>query len=172
MVENSEQSPTTPITRPDRYRAKLDKTRDELREIEERLEEVEEERAELLARAEKLKTVVEVLGEVCSDLDQDHSTEWADLAKCGIQECCYRVLLESEEPLDATVIRYELESNGVDVSRYANPLAVIHTSLKRIPDRVRSFRRKTRAVNSSAMVWVRYYEAIKPGTGTSRSSKT
>ena len=146
---------------PSTIRAKLAEATGELSKVDARLAEIAEEEQELFRKKERLQIVIETLEPYCA---QEQETAWSEIAGLGIQECCYRLLQEESKPLSAVGIRLLLEDErGVDMKRYANPLAVIHTSLKRIPDRVRSFRKKERAWDSSAKVWVRYYEAVKPG---------
>lgn len=141
----------------------LQAAQEELWTVRERLREIEDEKREMELAAERLRGRIEVLEPLCQEHEKQEDRQWADLAPFGIQECCYRVLFESEEPLDATLIRSRLEERNVDMKRYANPLAVIHTSLKRmIPDRVRSFKRHEEALTAGSKVWVRYYEAIRP----------
>ena len=142
-------------------RAKLAEAAGELDKLDARLAEIAEEEQELSRKKERLQIVIETLEPLCA---QEQEAAWSEVAGLSIQECCYRLLQEEGQPLSAMGIRVILEDQrGVDMKRYANPLAVIHTSLKRIPDRVRSFRKKERAWDSSAKVWVRYYEAVKPG---------
>jgi DNA repair exonuclease SbcCD ATPase subunit len=159
MEENA--SGNAQPSRATKLRARLEAVEDEIRAAERRLEDIEQERSSLEQNLVRLNAQLEVLGPICDDAEQDESNEWAELAKCGIQECCYRVLVETGEPQSAKDIRFELEQRGVDVSRYANGLAVIHTSLGRIPDRVKSFRRKEYiGEDRSKKVWIRYYKAI------------
>ena len=127
-----------------------------------RIREIEQERRELELEVARVKGKIEVLEPLFSEERERDERRWADLAHLGIQECCYRVLLESSEPMDATLISHRLREHNVDIDRYANPLAVIHTSLKRIPDRVRSFKREDEALTDGRTVWVRFYEAIRP----------
>jgi hypothetical protein len=141
----------------------LDRATEELEEVNSRLAEIEQERLELEQRRVILRTKVETLGPICVELEDEESkklnTEWDDLAEAGIQECCYRILVDAKEPLSAAGIRSRLDEMGIDINRYANPLAVIHTSLKRLPDRVRSLRGQAQDLKGRN-VSVRYYEVI------------
>jgi chromosome segregation ATPase len=167
-MESNEHTDSKAVTRAVRYRAEWDKAAKELDEVTSRLEEIEQEKSALEIRRTKLQTTVDVLSPICEELEQEEvaewRSEWDELAKLGIQECCYRLLVEENCPLSAISIRFRLEDRGVKLdARYKNPLAVIHTSLKRIPERVRSFRRKEFVGGDNTRVaWVRFYEAIKP----------
>ncbi len=78
------------------------------------MEELEHEKQELESRALQLRTEVELLSRVCADLETDENREWAELSNTrGIQQCCYRVLVEEAKPLTAISIRYQLELRGV-----------------------------------------------------------
>lgn len=157
-----------------RYRADLDSASKRIEQIDERIEEIEREKAALGEEHGRLSIKVEILGPICEEQEAEAANhydgwkaDWEEFAKtAGIQDCCLRLLQEEGKALDAGGIRNRLQELGVDLGRYKNALAVIHTSLKRIPERVRSFRQKEQAYNSSAKVWVRYYEAIAPGAET------
>jgi hypothetical protein len=143
----------------------------ELNRIKARITELEQERDSLQEEADQITQALGVIRRhseklLFRKLDDDER-QWNDLANLGIQEACYRVLLEASEPLDATEIRQRLSSHGVKKmgngpEAYANQLAVIHTSLKRIPDRIKSTKRKVKVLDDQRG-WVRYYEAIRPG---------
>jgi hypothetical protein len=151
----------TPLNRSERILDRFYRASDELDKLNDRLEEIESERALILPQIEKLATIIEVLEPICEELDEEKVrggiTDWEVLANCGIQECCYRVLCEAQEPMDAASIRDALAVHGINMKQ-VNPLAVIHTSLKRIPDRVRSFKRKRNGGKDGGLA--RYYECI------------
>jgi hypothetical protein len=50
----------------------------------------------------------------------------------GITDACRMVLRAARRPLTPSEIRDQLEAMGLDVSRYSNQLAPIHTVLKRL----------------------------------------
>ena len=52
----------------------------------------------------------------------------------GLTEACRMVLQNATAPLTALGIRDRLESIGFDLDRYANPLAAVHTTLKRLAE--------------------------------------
>ena len=158
-------------------RAKLSEATEECADLTNRLEQIEAEQQDLLRKIERLQIVIETLEPLCAQLEEEEATQrvaiWSEVENLGIQECCYRVLLESDSPLSAQEIRFELGEAGIDMDRYANPSAVIHTSLKRIPERVRSFKQTCRDALSSKMITSRYYEAIreKKKAGTVRPAE-
>jgi hypothetical protein len=50
----------------------------------------------------------------------------------GLTEACRAVLLRAEDPMTPVAIRDRLRAIGFDLTRYANELAAIHTTLKRL----------------------------------------
>lgn len=52
----------------------------------------------------------------------------------GLTEACRLVLQNAPAPLTAVGIRERLHHMGFDLDRYANPLAAIHTTLKRMAE--------------------------------------
>ena len=50
----------------------------------------------------------------------------------GLTDACRMVLKAAGHPLTAVEIRSQLEAMGFDCSRYSNPLASIHTVLRRL----------------------------------------
>ena len=52
----------------------------------------------------------------------------------GLTEACRLVLRSAPAPLTAVGIRDRLQQMGFDLDRYANPLAAIHTTLKRMSE--------------------------------------
>ena len=167
--DSEDQPPLTPLG--EKLRAQLAKAQRELDQATARIEdiqaeqaELEKEKTELHQRALVSRTVVETLEPLYREQEEEalekHASEWERLQEAGIQECCYKVLLESKYPLEALDIKGELEELGIPMN-YANPLAVIHTSLKRIPERVRSFKQRRRDPVTEKTGTVRYYEAIR-----------
>jgi len=52
----------------------------------------------------------------------------------GLTDACRLVLQNAPSPLTAVGIRDRLEQIGFDLDRYTNPLAAIHTTLKRMTE--------------------------------------
>jgi hypothetical protein len=50
----------------------------------------------------------------------------------GLTDACRMVLRSAAEPMTALAVRDRLAAVGIDLDRYANPLAAIHTVLKRL----------------------------------------
>lgn len=178
--ESEDDIALTPIG--EQVRADLRKAEREWTKVSEQMEELERRQSELAEEQAALKrqhadlemqvllvkTKVETLRPFYERLEEEarenRAREWEQCEQAGIQECCYRVLLESKEPLEALNIRFELKELGIAIEKYANPLAVIHTSLKRIPDRVRSFKVTRTDPLTMKRGTVRMYEAIRtPG---------
>jgi hypothetical protein len=77
----------------------------------------------------------------------------------SMRDLCRQIVHESEQPLTIQEITTALTGKGVDVSQYANIGAVIHAHLDKMPDRVRSF--KKRAQHQGKWQTFRFYEAIR-----------
>ncbi|MGA3237866.1 MAG: hypothetical protein ABSG03_16350 [Bryobacteraceae bacterium] len=58
----------------------------------------------------------------------------AELAPGGMTESIRNILTEAGEPLTASEIRDGLERKGFDMRSYSNPLANIHTILRRLTE--------------------------------------
>jgi chromosome segregation ATPase len=143
-------------------RAELDQAKRRIAEIEEGIRKLEEEKSSLESDvvyiSGKVAGLERLAGEEIAEYRQERSEQWKEFVKLGLQECCYQVLVEDGGEMDANEIMERLERRGMDMKRYANPLAVIHTSLKRIPDRVRSFKQKLQHENN--VTQLRVYKAV------------
>ena len=80
-------------------------------------------RAELDARVARLAQSIGSLSRLCGI---------APTVPWGLTDACRMVLKAAGHPLTAMEVRGQLEAMGLDLSRYANDLAVIHTTLKRL----------------------------------------
>jgi Fe2+ or Zn2+ uptake regulation protein len=76
-----------------------------------------------------------------------------------MRDLCWQIVHESEQPLTTQDIAAALTRKTVDVSQYANITAVIHGHLDKMPDRVRSF--KKRVQHQGEWQTFRFYEAIR-----------
>ncbi len=136
-----------------------------LREVDHEIRDLQEERENLLRDSARISGKIEALEGLIEEHENEQlvqtDEQWEELAGLGLKECCYRVLAESDQPLETTQIQERLEARGLDMKDYANPLAVIHTTLKRMPDKVRATKRKLRGGNGQSR-WISFYEAIKP----------
>lgn len=105
----------TPMTARD-YRLALDAA---LREHEALLEK----RARLDRRLDRLQETIGSLQRLCG---------LTPTIACGLTDACRAVLRRTDEPLAPLAVRERLDGMGFDLSRYANGLAAIHTTLKRL----------------------------------------
>jgi hypothetical protein len=86
-------------------------------------EELLKHRATLDARIAQLAQSIGSLTRLCGYVP---TVQW------GLTEACRMVLMSAGHALTAVEIRAQLEAMGIDMSRYTNDLAVIHTTLKRL----------------------------------------
>ena len=70
----------------------------------------------------------------------------------GLTDACRMVLKSAGHPLTAAEVKVHLEGIGFDASKYANPLACIHTVLKRLC-RSGEVRFTPRAHDKPAFAW-------------------
>jgi hypothetical protein len=94
-------------------------------------------RQKLDQKIARLQAVVGDLQNLCAEWDQknferrvDHVIK-ADL-KVGITESARVILQENFFPMTASELKEQIEARKLQLARYANPLAVIHTILKRL----------------------------------------
>jgi fibronectin type 3 domain-containing protein len=85
----------------------------------------------------RLQGVITQLQDLCAERDRKHFESSIDRVvkahlNMGITELSRVILKEKFFPLTAGQIKQELEARKLDLSRYSNPLAVIHTVLKRL----------------------------------------
>jgi hypothetical protein len=57
-----------------------------------------------------------------------------ETAPQGLTDACRSILKSTESDLTPTDVRDSLEQSGFDLGKYENPLAVIHTTLKRLAE--------------------------------------
>jgi hypothetical protein len=97
-----------------------------LRALEEAIREYEQllkERARIDERLSQLVQTMSSLSRLC---------KLAPTIELGLTDACRMVLKTAAHPLTAAEIRGQLEAMGFDCSRYSNPLASIHTVLRRL----------------------------------------
>jgi hypothetical protein len=83
------------------------------------------ERGELDARISQLQHSIAALTRLCG---------FEPTVPLGLTEACRLVLRNSPVPLTALELRDRLTSIGVDVTRYSNALASIHTVIRRMQE--------------------------------------
>lgn len=85
----------------------------------------------------RMHSVVTNLQNLCADQDQREFWGGAERVvkahlKVGITEAVRVILQENFFPITAVDLKKQIEARKLDINRYANPLAVIHTVLKRL----------------------------------------
>lgn len=88
----------------------------------EELYELTKESQKMARRAAKLRQTITTLERMCGETP-------TSTMKLG--EAVRSVLMASDRPLSAGGIKNALEQIGYDLTRYTNPVAVIHTTVKR-----------------------------------------
>lgn len=81
------------------------------------------ERAQLDARISQLHHSIAALTKLCG---------FEPTVPLGLTDACRLVLRNSPAPLTALEVRDRLAAIGIDLSKYSNPLASIHTILRRM----------------------------------------
>ena len=81
------------------------------------------ERARLDERIAQLHQSIATLTKLCG---------YAPTVPFGLTDACRLALRTAKRPLSAVDVRDHLRSIGFELERYANPLAAIHTVLKRL----------------------------------------
>jgi DNA-binding transcriptional regulator GbsR (MarR family) len=96
-----------------------------------------EQRQKIDHKVARLQAVVSQLQDLCAELDQKHFARRvervvkADLTM-GITELARVILKETSLPMTASDLKERMQARKLDLSRYSNPMAVIHTVLKRL----------------------------------------
>jgi hypothetical protein len=83
------------------------------------------EQAALESRLAQLKHSIAALTKLCG---------YEPTVALGLTDACRLVLRNATQPLTALDVRDRLASIGVDLEKHSNPLASIHTVLKRLHD--------------------------------------
>lgn len=96
-----------------------------------------EQRQKLDRKMARLNAVITELQELCAETirkQAERDTKQVILAhlNMGITEYTRVILKEKFFPITAGQLKQELEARKLDLPRYSNPLAVIHTVLKRL----------------------------------------
>ena len=108
--------------------------RDALKVARRELQEAMGQRADIDKRIFKLKQTVESLNALCHDVDvEELAAEMRQqMAGIGLTNAVRRLLADSKMPLSATEVRDGIARLGVDLSAYANDMAVVHNTLNRL----------------------------------------
>ena len=99
-----------------------------LNEKQELLREIENRDQQIAALSQTMKAIAPLVGEQPPEVDD------ADVPPGGMTDCIRAILQRAMEPLTASELRESLESLGFDMSSYSNPLATIHTVLRRLTE--------------------------------------
>ena len=88
-------------------------------------------------RIARRQVVVSDLQNLCAELDQKNFEKRIDRVikadlQVGITESARVILRETFFPMTATDLKKSIEARKLNLARYSNPLAVIHTILKRL----------------------------------------
>jgi hypothetical protein len=98
-------------------------------------------REEIDRKAARLQAVIADLENLRAELMHKHLDREidqvikADDLRMGITEASRFILKEKFFPMTASDLKKSMEARKLDLSRYSNPLAVIHTVLKRLVKR-------------------------------------
>jgi hypothetical protein len=101
------------------------------------LEKLQGERAELERQFEGVETQIAVLQRTVNFLAPlvgEEPTPAVPSEGAGMTDSVREILRKSPEPLTASEIRDALERMGFDMKSYSNPLATIHTVLRRLTE--------------------------------------
>jgi hypothetical protein len=105
------------------------KTDQYFRALEQAIEEYERlkrQREEIETRLAQLRQTITALAPLCRRDSAHH------LDEIGLTDACRSVLRASLGPLPPVEVKHRLAATGVDLSGYSNPMASIHTILKRL----------------------------------------
>lgn len=116
-------------------------------------------RADLDARIARLAQTVGSLSRLCGLVP---TVPW------GLTDACRMALRAAGQPLTALEVRAQLQALGIDLSRYTNDLAAIHTILRRLQARGEATF-VARAWDKPAYAW-NATSGIAPGSSTGGSS--
>jgi hypothetical protein len=109
------------------FKADLERYRAKLAELEERQRNLDAERERIGHTMEHVRKMIESLsvlsGEVAGSVP---------ISSLGITDAIRTVLKKAAEPMSAPDIMAALTEGRFDMSKYAQPISVVHTTLKRL----------------------------------------
>jgi hypothetical protein len=116
------------------YKSSFESARTELARVQERKlalgQELEQCDKQIVALIQAMRAIAPLVGENLPDLPSTDS----EMVAGGMTDCVRAILKKAAEPLTASEIRESLESVGFDMNSYSNPLATIHTVLRRLTE--------------------------------------
>lgn len=106
------------------YNMALRSAEEEIESLKARLESLETDKKLIEQRIQMVQGTITALSPLCADEEGAESR--------GLKDACLHVLKASYEPLSVPDIKGHLLAQGVQMSGYKNPLAVLHTTLNRM----------------------------------------
>jgi hypothetical protein len=85
----------------------------------------------------RLNQLVKALADQLDEPPPGKLSERALIAAAGLTDLVHAVINRSSSPLSPKDVRDRLLAEGLDVTRYSNPMAMIHQSLKRLAEQGR-----------------------------------
>lgn len=85
---------------------------------------------QIAALIQTMRAMAPLVGEEAPELPVSD----AEMISGGMTDCVRAILKKAAEPLTASEIRESLEAIGFDMNSYSNPLATIHTVLRRLAE--------------------------------------
>jgi hypothetical protein len=131
---------------------------DPLQNAEAELERLTRERDEIEAKIAVIRQTIEILGPVYADQRTEGMTERIRQA----------LMAKPDVGISPKVVRMHLEQGGFDLSGYSNPMATIHTILKRLVSDDGQFR--SMPTPDGAAVYI-YDPSIPPGGNWKKKKK-
>jgi hypothetical protein len=86
---------------------------------------------QIAALTQTINAIAPLIGEPTISLP---ATDAPETATAGMTDCIRAILAKEKHPLSAAQVRDRLEQLGFVLSGYSNPLATIHTVLRRLTD--------------------------------------
>jgi hypothetical protein len=116
------------------YKSSFENARAELARVQERKlalgQELEQCDKQIVALIQAMRAIAPLVGEKPPDLPASD----AEMVAGGMTDCIRVILKKAAEPLTASEIRESLASIGFEMDSYSNPLATIHTVLRRLAE--------------------------------------
>ena len=124
----------------DLYKQSFDTAINELSELVKELNDLDDRRETVSERILKVRRGVIALSPLIGEDPKNIERKFPELfpnvipPDTGLTEAVRKILMSSAQPLTPTGVRSELEKAKFDLNKYKNPLASIHTTLKRLAE--------------------------------------
>ncbi len=112
------------------FRKALDAANRELADLTQKRTAIDQRMTQLMATVETLTALLQEPPSYTPKAEWEAAAEV--LSEAGISEAIRHVLLTSKTPMAPPQIRDALAAAGVELQHYANPMSVIHNTLKRL----------------------------------------